>query len=226
MYAHEVAEKDFMRRMQERQPYRAYPPMPADAHADDIIRVYLTERKLDWKLATSGQAPAGWYVSTSAGDSWVRIVIPCVNTNGFRFWQARAVEEGVKPKYQSPHGVAREDSLVVVWPRQSLVRPGLAVIVEGPMDALAAAGAGTGVAGVALMGTHPSHEAFDHIKRLFKTVLVIPDSDEAGLEAGITWQYELNTRGVTALLKFLPDGYKDLAECPQAMRRRLTGEIA
>jgi hypothetical protein len=185
---------------------------------------YLAARDLDGKLASDN----GWY-PVSAKDSQdgvLRMVIPASNRNVFAYWQARRLDEGILNKYLSPH-VPREDSVVIVCPglKVGVERPGVAVVVEGPLDALAAAGAGTGRVGVGMMGATPPLEAYAFIARLFRTLLVVPDNDETGEETTGRWITHLAARGAAAWLRRVPAEYKDLAECPPAVRRRVTGEL-
>jgi len=130
---------------------------------------YLTGRGLDKDLAITN----GWYVSYAAGDSRERIVMPATNTKGYVYWQARATDPSVEKRYRSP-AYAVGDSVIVVWPDEY---KGDVAIVEGPMDALAAAM--HGYAGVAVMGKTPGQETVDHICKLFpsSSFTLIPDSD-------------------------------------------------
>lgn len=105
---------------------------------------YLTLRGLDYKTARHN----GWYASLNAGDEHPRIVMPATNSCGLNFWQARAIDRGVEPRYQSP-SVPRGDSVIQVYPLCKNWLPVL-VVAEGPMDVLAAASCG--IRGVALLG--------------------------------------------------------------------------
>lgn len=170
---------------------------------------YLGGRRLDVAIARAN----GWY-PTEDEDGRLRIVIPATNSGRFPFWQSRAVSPDVTPRYDSPHGVPREDSIVIVWPLTQAQTghrtAGIVAVVEGPMDALAAAGAG--IPGVALMGATPPEVVFGHMARVFPHALfvVIPDSDFP--EAGVRSVRLLAQRGCIAQLRLLPDHAKDLAE--------------
>ena len=114
---------------------------------------YLESRCLSFNLAVEN----GWYPSTVAGDIWGRIVIPATSKiPGNYYWQARAIQKGIEPRYQSPCA-SRGDAIVVVWPGQRVTRRQVGCVVEGPMDALAAAG--VGCVGIALMGVMPPEAA-------------------------------------------------------------------
>jgi len=212
MYTHERLDRTYRPRV--RVPYPPVADGPGPQRAFDR---YLTRRHLDPALALAN----GWYPSYAAGDDALRIVIPAANTGCFPFWQARAVQPDVEPRYQSPHGVPREDSVVLVWSmgERRAGRP-VVVVVEGPMDALAAAG--TGADGVSLMGAMPPLIVFDHMARLFAQsteFLVIPDTDM--LHAGLALARYERRRGCLARLCVLPLGWKDLAELPPEARASL-----
>jgi len=161
--------------------------------------IYLDRRGLDpWTARFNG-----WYPSRSAGDSAARIVIPAAPA-GLGFWQARAMDPEEPKRYQSPHG-PRGNAVVVVYSLRAMVKR--LVIVEGPMDALAAAA--VGATGIALMGMTPPGSCFDYIaaKWPFAETLVVPDRDAQG--AGAQWLAELTQREMDARLVLLPA--KDLA---------------
>lgn len=182
-------------------PYSAeYPP----ARTDQWWRAeeYLKSRGLS--VATA--AGNGWYVSDRAGDERFRLVIPATSENpANKFWQARDLEHG-EPRYQSPHGVRRGDALIFVYPAKPI--KALAV-VEGPMDALAAAE--MGYLGVALMGTTPGAEAKVFLAKIAKKwatsgVIVVPDRDQEGSMLRV-WQDLGIAAGIGNVYP-----YKDLAE--------------
>lgn len=177
--------------------------------AHNLVKSYILERGLDWDTAEFN----GWYPSRSAGDTELRVVMPAVNTKGYAYWQARAVVDTVKKRYMSPD-YASTDSVILVWPKGNKMR-NTVVIVEGPMDALAAAE--FGYPGVALMGKGPQPEAIDHVCKILtgKRALVIPDSDS--FLAGCRLVMELARKGCQATLR-LPQVYKDLAAMPKEMR--------
>ena len=64
----------------------------------DSFHSYLQERGLSSSVAMVN----GWYPSLEAGDSEKRIVMPATNSSGMAYWQARAIEKDVEPRYQSP----------------------------------------------------------------------------------------------------------------------------
>jgi len=95
------------------------------------------------------------------------------------------------------------------------------IIVEGPMDALAAAG--LGFPAIAILGVDPPKIVYDHVAQLVarsymrNKAIIIPDMDRVA-----RWQEtqtELGQRGVRGELKQVPGGYKDLAECPLEVRK-------
>lgn len=172
---------------------------------------YLRSRDLSVELARLN----GWYPSDQAGsDGRPRLVIPATSrVPGNRFWQARRIDGDDPPRYTSPKA-PRGDAVVVVWPR--LRPPRGAAIVEGPFDALAAAG--EGYLGLAMLGNTPSDEVLD-----FMTVLLCGQStsvlvlDEDAPEAAADIVCRLARKGVTAVLR-APYPGKDLAEVPRTLR--------
>jgi hypothetical protein len=182
------------------------PPEPAMWPA---LHGYFRARRLSGELA----AENGWYPSRAAGDSAYRVVIPTVASDPRNnFWQARALDEGVTPRYQSP-AACRGDAVVVVRPGRAPVSA--VVLVEGPFDALAAAGAGA--VGIALMGCTPGAAVLAHVKALAgqAQVFLVPDRD-----ALPAWVKIWNTFPSATCLMLDPP-YKDLAEVPPDARRAL-----
>lgn len=171
---------------------------------------YLEERRLSYQTALYNR----WYPATINGTA--RIVIPCSNSIGVPYYQARAMSKDVTLRYKSPFS-DRVDSIVVVWP---VLQWHKAVIVEGPADALAAATAGA--MGVGVMGNKPSLEVIKfvagtlkHIKP--KEILIVPDLDTPQMGADIAgW---LAKHGVASQMR-LPTK-KDLAEMSIKERENL-----
>ena len=194
-----------------RRKYAPSQPMPVRNDAF-LVRIYsyLSERGLDHSLAIEN----GWYPSTQAGDSHARIVIPCTHSNGRVYWQARALDAGVEKRYQSPPYSA-EGAFVLVWPKDPVKG---VVLVEGPMDALAAAECG--YAGVAAMGNRPGANLLQNVLAQFpgKTITVVPDTD--AIRAGAVTVGRLALLGATARLLF-PVGAKDLSRMTELARRQL-----
>jgi hypothetical protein len=212
VYAYELKERGSTRKRA-----GAHMPIP-DASLWQEASKYLEARHLSGSLAAENR----WYASRQAGDDAPRIVIPCTNQSGLAYWQARLIDSPdavERPRYTSP-AVPRGDSIVVVWPFRSLVSS--VAIVEGAMDALAAAG--EGVAGVALMGNHPAPEAFEIICRLFpaERLVVIPDMDS--LREAVGWLCALASLGRRAEV-ILPAPDKDLAAAAPARRALLLRSV-
>lgn len=173
------------------------------------MSTYLASRELSYPLALAN----GWYPSYDAGDAHLRIVIPAINTRGYVYWQARAVAPEVEKRYRSP-SYAASDSIIVVWPGEMARR---VVLVEGPMDALAAAE--HDAIGLAVMGKAPEPQVYDHILKLFPrhTFIVIPDSD--GMRGAGNIVGELSKRGLA--VSFRVSGAKDLAAMSRQRRSQL-----
>lgn len=211
MYQHEYDEREVARRSM--RPISA--PYPTeDKYLWHRFEAYLRERGLNHALAKANR----WYPSTTAGDNLPRIVIPCTNSMGVGFWQARAMVVTEK-RYQSPP-VARGDSVVVVWPEPpcgAYVDPTAMVVVEGPMCALAAAG--EGCVGVAMMGSTPPPMVLNFISTLASNlpILVVGDSDALTEAARVAGGLAIRGRKTKAVMLY---GAKDLAELPKEQRER------
>jgi DNA primase len=119
-------------------------------------------------------------------------------------------------RYASPP-VPRDDSLVIVWPDETVHTHRIGgVVTEGPMDALAAAG--MGFVGVGLMGNCPTEAVLEHLAlfaRAFQPVYVIPDADAP--EFGATVLGYLAQQGLNCTVRIAPK--KDLAEMSTKERR-------
>lgn len=177
-----------------------------DYSLDDAMADYLSDRDLSFSLALHN----GWYPSREAGDSYPRIVIPARSSiPGLKFWQARAIDSGVEPRYQSPHG-NRYDSVVDIMPtRKSRAKSydKYVFVTEGPMDALAVAE--LGYRSIATLGNCPPrvtwaflmdivhYHMFKKLSRSTPTlpeVIALPDLDDPAFGAKIV--KELGSRGL------------------------------
>lgn len=172
------------------------------------VAQYLQDRSLCSYTANAN----GWFPSRTAGDEELRVVIPCLSadlTN--RYWQARLLRESKEKfplRYTSPHHVRRGDALAVVYPVDDVTRG--TVLVEGPMDALAAAG--EGFVGIAWMGTSPGDEPIQFAHRLVSPpVYVVADSDAVQAAVKI-WQNFVGAFMVSVY------PHKDLASVPKTER--------
>lgn len=177
---------------------------------------YLEERHLDWMLAREN----GWYESVEAGDSRPRVVMPAVtHVKDHVYWQARDIYGKAYLRYTSPKG-PRHEALILVEPHH---HPKGVVIVEGPMDALAAAGAG--YVGIALMGMTPSQATLYHLTLLvhdyFPTnVLVLLDRGEVANATKV--MLFLASQGFSAKIAELDT--KDLAASMPLHRRKFLAD--
>jgi hypothetical protein len=200
IYAHEQREK----KARYIGPRPGYPKV--QLRYADTMSDYLGDRHLSYELAVFN----GWYPTHYRGSA--RVVIPCSNSAGVPYFQARDMSGESELRYASPPA-PRDDSVVLVWPE---LRAKGTVIVEGPMDALAAAG--LGFLGIAVMGNQPTAEVIDHIvpyAKSFQPVIVLPDAD--ALYFGPYMLGSLVQRGIDGAIR--APYRKDLAEMSPKERR-------
>lgn len=170
------------------------------------MQSYLSSRGLSPGLAIEN----GWY-PTIDESGYPRVVIPTSTIkNTWPYYQARLTIPAPLnvPRYRSP-AAPRGDALAVVYP--SRTHRGV-IVVEGPMDSLAAAM--MGFIGVGLMGATPGDEVLDHLEHIMTVYrgdesFVIPDRD--AVEEGAVIISKLWARGISCQLRTLV-GAKDLAE--------------
>ena len=186
--------------------------MPArDLKQSGLMYAYLSDRELDYELALAN----GWYPTMSRGP---RVVIPCINSAKFNYWQARDITGTHPLRYDSP-AIPRKDSIVFLWPPKesgalSLARKSSVVITEGPMDALAAA---EFLPAIALMGGAPSQEVISFVESKTSELgldywIIVPDNDNTALVESFIAGGRVEIR--------LPSG-KDLAGMPRWEREKL-----
>jgi len=168
MYAH-----DYEERKRPAKPTKPVVVPTVDTTLWPAMEHYLENRNLDFITAKEN----GWYPARDR-EGTPRIVVPASSlANTWPYYQARAMNDHPK-RYDSP-SAPRGDALIVVHPKNDFPTCAPKVIVEGPMDALAAAG--TGAVGIALMGCAPSLEALVYLAHLLRTFpgpcILIPDKD-------------------------------------------------
>lgn len=209
MYYHEQQERKISK-------YPMNTEWPVEALDADRGMEYLNIRR----LSTLAAIKNGWYVSQNAGDDYERIVIPAITHKaGHVYWQARDITGNAWLRYQSPKG-PRYEAFIAVKP----VYPSLGVVVvEGPMDALAAAG--ELYTGIALMGMVPSKDTIIrvglYISGLKKmNTLVVMDKGEVANSTRIATM--LASYGIPARVAELPT--KDLAACLPQQRRKFLSQ--
>lgn len=176
---------------------------------------YLRSRGLDYELARQNV----WFPSRTV-DGYDRLVVPGTSDEpGNLYWQARLIgnAEAHVRRWESPHGVRRGRSVCLVWPKRNIMEPLVAsVVVEGPMDALAAAG--EGYLAVALMGVIPSQEVLDLTNTLLRGTICVMVMDMGAEKPMAENSAALKERGLSTRL-VCPYPYKDLAEVPKEKRR-------
>ena len=209
MYAHEWGERG----VRPTAPLRPVVLPPWEERMDPLLRRYLKGRQLSYEVASGN----GWY-ATMDDQSYARVVIPASSlANSWPYYQARLIVEAPKAvkRYMSP-AAPRGDALAIVFPIGEILG---SIIVEGPMDALAAAG--MGYVGVGLMGNTPNSDVMDHIRAIvhvYGNCFVVPDRD--AFQEGVEITASLWTRGVPCILKRIV-GAKDLAELSPEGRENL-----
>ena len=97
-----------------------------------------------------------------------RIVVPFYYQGETIGYTARAMVDGIKPKYYSNHPADFVFNLDTQQPDWQFV-----VVCEGPFDAMS-------IDGVALSGSEVSDQQAELIDRLQREVIVVPDGDRAG----------------------------------------------
>ena len=179
---------------------------------------YLRDRDLSYTCARHN----GWY-ATKKLDGIPRVVIPATNMLGQRYWQARAMGPTAPlDRWKSARG-SKNESIVVVWPNFTPTLKTKLVIVEGPMDALAAAT--SKCIGLAAMGKINVGDvvvyvktSLEHTQLLSGTpVVIVPDLDSH--EFGAKAITELALAGIRAEIR-LPE-FEDLAYLSPKKRKRL-----
>ena len=97
-----------------------------------------------------------------------RLIIPFYYQQQLIGYTARAIVDGVKPKYYSSHPADFVFNLDTQQPDWKFV-----LVCEGPVDAMS-------VDGVAVSGAEISDQQAELIDRLQREVIVVPDSDKTG----------------------------------------------
>lgn len=126
--------------------------------------LYLAERKIDLVKYDFYWTPEQQY------NLHKRVIIPFTWHNELIGYTARAFVDDVKPKYHSSY----EPNYVFNVDRQ-LADAKFVVVVEGPFDAMA-------IDGVAILSNECSEVQADIIDSLAREVIVVPDSDKAGVK--------------------------------------------
>lgn len=190
-----------------------FPPMPLVDKSVPFAK-YIESRGLDFQLAQVN----GWYGSSTAMDSYDRVVVPAFNRQGIPYWQARLLDDKYDaPRYQSP-SVPRYDSIIITYPYIGSRISGEVVIVEGPFDALAMSE--LDYVSIALMGNNPPPIVWDHIWQRHDKDFAHLISDSDSVDATVKWQAQLAIRGIKSRV-YLTYGGKDAASLPLSERRRI-----
>lgn len=193
-----------------------WPLMDITVKSQNAMITYLRRRGLNDLLAEEN----GWYPSRHAGDDDLRIVIPAVSpVQGHAYWQARSVDDVVF-RYKSPFG-QRHGAIIRVtaFPDSKGERATpFCVVVEGPMDALAAAECGYD--SFAIMGITPGKDALTYLAKLIdhRPTLVTLDSEPKATAQSMYLSQWLCTQGIRSKFSTFLQG-KDLAAGTKADRQ-------
>ncbi len=204
------------------------PPEPYPEESRRLLpamKAYLHGRRLSFTTAKNNC----WYATDTITeeDPIMRIVIPCVNPVGRPYWQGRAMLSSHKLRYRSAKG-GRFQSIVVVWPQCGGMFPVSSnqkpiILVEGPMDALVAAGMGH--LSISTMGALFSDYALTYITRnvnLDIPLIVIPDVDCP--EFGIHVIKAMASDGRKCVMRVSEEG-DDLAAASNKERKHLLRKV-
>lgn len=173
---------------------------------------YLQGRGLSSELARANT----WFPSRTI-DGYDRLVVPGTSSEtGNLYWQARLIDpDSHARRWESPHGVSRGDSLCLVWPGSPRLG-GRSVVVEGPLDALAAAE--EGFLAIGLMGVTPGYDVILNAARILRGTECMVMSDVAAEAEMCENMMRLVELGIKC--KFLsPYPDKDLAAMTKLRRR-------
>lgn len=129
------------------------PPQLTDAAA------YLFKRKIDMKKYDF------FLTDETSYNLDKRIIIPFTWKNKTIGYTARAMVDGIKPKYHNSH-----DANYVFNIDKQLPDAKFVLVMEGPFDAMS-------VDGVGVLGNEPSETQADIIEELGRDVIVVPDFD-------------------------------------------------
>jgi DNA primase len=109
-----------------------------------------------------------YWTADEAYNMHRRIIVPFYYQQELIGYTARALVDGIKPKYYSSHPADFVFNLDTQQPDWKFV-----IVCEGPIDAMS-------VDGVAVSGAEVSDQQAELIDRLQREVVVVPDSDRSG----------------------------------------------
>ena len=131
-------------------------------HHDPVL--YMAQRAIDLSKYEF------YYTTEQQYNLHKRVIIPFTWRNEIIGYSARAFDAQVKPKYYSQY-----DANYVFNTDKQLPNAKFVVVCEGPLDAMS-------IDGVAILGNECSEIQADIIDSLGKEVIVVPDSDKAGIK--------------------------------------------
>jgi hypothetical protein len=135
--------------------------VPEEFHA---AVMYTAQRKIDLTRYDF------YWTPTTHNNLHRRVIVPFTWQNEIIGYTARAVYDGVKPKYHNSH----EPGYVFNVDQQQAGSK-FVIVCEGPFDAMA-------IDGVAVLGNEVSEQQADIIDSMAREVIVVPDADRAGTQ--------------------------------------------
>jgi hypothetical protein len=149
-------------------PDRSY-PLGHDGH-DELqapLIEYLISRKID---------PLGVNAFFSLDPKYLRrVIIPYYRDGKIIYWQARSVDDGVKPRYLNSS--AARDAVMYGYDRLFTYDPSPLFVTEGVFDAIV-------LSGICILGSSLNAAKIEVLKKCRRRVIFVIDRDKTGGELG------------------------------------------
>jgi hypothetical protein len=144
-------------------------PLLSDGHEElqEPILEYLLQRKIDPLQFT-------FYFSLDP-KMLRRVIIPYWRDNKLIYWQARTIDDGVKPRYKNP-SVAK-DAVIFGYDQLHKYEAAPLFVTEGVFDALM-------VNGISIMSASLNQARIEILKRTKRRLIFVIDRDHSGGELG------------------------------------------
>jgi len=138
----------------------------------EVAIEYLKQRSLD---------PVSFYISGHVdkyADYNGRVIIPYHFRGKLIYWQARAMDESIQPRYKNP--TVEKDNIFFNMDELYRYTDDPLFICEGPLDALS-----IGQQGVALLGSTLTEFRIRELKKLKRKVTFVLDKNKNGAKLGL-----------------------------------------